>query len=76
MVRAYNKTETYSIGKGFMLDITETHDDYEAWVWMEGMGVKEFFYGKRKDTTTHDTFVDDALKLYTTFAEKYRKAYA
>lgn len=73
---AYSKTETYEMGKGFMLDVVEERDTYEAWIWRQGFGVKDLAFGVPKSKTTKEEFIDLAEQNFTLHAKRYVEAYA
>lgn len=53
MKKANIKTTTYETGfENFMIDITETDEEYGAYIYRSDCGLKNFIYGVLKSTTT------------------------
>lgn len=42
------KTTTYQADGDWYIDIVETEDEFEAWIWMGSCGVKSLMYGSPK----------------------------
>lgn len=70
------RTQTYEMGKGFMLDVTECRDTYEAWVWRDGFGVKDLMFSVLKSKTDMNEFLLMAERAYPEYADRFDKAYA
>lgn len=70
------RTQTYEMGDGYMLDVTEGRDTYEAWVWREGFGVKDLMFSALKSKMGMDDFMLMAEKNYPRYADKFAQAYA
>lgn len=53
------KTTTYDCGDGFRIDIVETDEEQEAWLYHKDYGVKELMFGVDKHLYRLDQFLDD-----------------
>ena len=51
-LNSYIQTITFEIDypsvPGFMVDIVETPEEYEAWIYHENVGIKDFMFGGPK----------------------------
>lgn len=70
------RTQTYEMGKGYMLDVTEGRDTFEAWVWREGFGVKDLMFSALKSKTDAEGFLVRAEREYWEHAKTYAHMYA
>lgn len=51
------KTETYTLC-GFIVDIVENSEDFEAYIQKTGYGVKSLVFGMPKNQQTYNDFLD------------------
>lgn len=64
------KTSTYKIGE-YMIDIVETDDEYEAWIYRSDYGVKHSMIGCDKTQTTRKEFMAVVEATYYEYAMRY-----
>ena len=76
MMRSMTEIRSYEMGKGFMLDVTEAKDTYDAWIWRQGFGVKELYFSCLKSRISEEGFLLEAERRYPEQAAKYAQAYA
>lgn len=59
---AGRKTTTYNAAGDWYIDVVETPDEFEAWIWMEPYGHKSFMWGQPKEQSygivTRKEFMD------------------
>lgn len=51
-----DKMIRYEVAGGFLIDIIETKDQFEAWISLKGYGKKEHMFGGRKESETLESF--------------------
>lgn len=66
-----NKTITYSYVKEFCVDIVETDEMYDAWIYEKNTGIKSYMFGITKD----DYDYDEAKKLIEKNVNQYIPIY-
>ena len=49
MKKANNKITTYEYNKNICVDIVETPDSFEAWIYDKDYGIKELMWGEPKN---------------------------
>lgn len=61
------KIESYDAGDGFVVDVTETADTYEAHIYKKENGDKKYMCGVKKDAQTKRDFIEIAASQVDTF---------
>ena len=77
MMLIENKTYTYWIGGNFLLDIVDTPECYEAYIYHTSYGVKSMILGCSKEYTTLQGFIEEvqAKDIIIPAMEYYREDY-
>lgn len=72
-VKIKNKAETYEFDGGFRVDIVETSDTYEAWLYHKDAGIKSLIIGgvPKNKPLTADAIAEDLAESI----ESYKKLY-
>lgn len=69
------KTTTYNADGDWYIDVVETPDEFEAWIWMEPYGHKSFMWGEPKEqscgTTTRKEFMSRVKALWSDYVGGY-----
>lgn len=65
------KTTTYSYVKEYLVDIVETENDYEAYVYSKDNCYKIFMFGCPKEQQTKDEFIDMVKASMDDFISDY-----
>ena len=52
------KTETYKAIDGFLIDIEDDGECYNAYIWHEKIGVKDLMFGMLKTDISKESFID------------------
>ena len=69
------KTTTYQAYGDWYIDIVETDDEFEAWIWMEPYSHKSFMWGEPKEqscgTTTRKEFMSRVKTLWSDYVGRY-----
>ena len=69
------KTTTYEDGD-FLIDIVETADVYEAWLYRKDYGVKDLMFGMLKKDYSEDRFLNFVIVNLEWHEEFYDKDHA
>ena len=70
------KTTAYNVGDGFCIDIVETDDLFEAWIYHIDYGIKEYMFGSLKsDKTDYGVFVSMARNEFDDYRDDYYSEY-
>lgn len=77
MMLIENKTYTYWVGGNFLVDIVDTPEAYEAYVYNTEYGVKEMMLGCSKEYTTLEDFIKEveANDILIPSIESYKEEY-
>lgn len=51
------KTTTFNAGGGFKVDIVETDTMFEAWLWHDNYGIKDYMFGYREKDMNIENFI-------------------
>lgn len=74
------KTTTYNPEGNWYIDIIETDDEFETWIYLKTHGIKSFLWGEPKQqmwgTTTRKNFVDRVKERWTDYADEYIEEFA
>lgn len=69
------KTTTYNAYGDWYIDVVETPDGFEAWIWMESYGHKSFMWGEPKEQscgiTTRKEFMSRVKALWSDYVGGY-----
>ena len=69
------KTTTYQADGDWYIDIIETEDEFEAWIWMGSYGIKSLMWGEPKQqvwgVVTRKDFIGRVKTLWTDYIEGY-----
>jgi hypothetical protein len=75
MEKVIAKTTTYAPGDDWRIDIVETDDEFEAWLWKDAYGHKTFMWGEPKQqtwgTVTRKEFVHRVEVLWEDYVIGY-----
>lgn len=55
------KTTTYKYDNHFLIDIVETNDEYESYLYDKSYGIKSLIFGMLKKDITASAFLDAVL---------------
>ena len=62
IVKTLFKTETFNLENGFFFDITDTGEEYRAFLYNENCGVKQYIYSATKEAMGYDDFLETIKK--------------
>lgn len=60
---------------GFVIDIIDDGENYEAWLSIENYGVKTFMFGAPKAQQSKEQFGKLAIANFAEYGEQYLKEY-
>lgn len=71
-------TTTYDVGDGWVIDIVDNPDIFDAWIYREGVGVKSFMFGWPKVqptslVTDYNGFLDMVMNQWEEYKEGYEE---
>lgn len=70
-------TETYDMGKGWMVDIVEHRGkfgkQYDAWIYEKNNGIKSYMFGVPAKQTPKEEFIDMVANLYDEYIDGYNE---
>lgn len=71
-------TTTYDVGEGWMIDIVDNPDIFDAWIYRVGEGVKSFMFGWPKVqptglVTDYNGFLDMVMNQWEEYTEGYEE---
>lgn len=77
MKHLWNQIESYEDEEGYVVDIVsiEFGHEYEAWLYHNGCGIKEFMFSVVSKTMSKADFTDMALSEYEDYIEDYDERY-
>lgn len=74
------KTRTYHADGDWYIDIVETEDEFEAWIWMGSYGVKSLMWGSPKQQVwgivTRKDFLDMVKAQWADYVGGYIEEFA
>ena len=69
------KTTTYNADGDWYIDVVETPDEFEAWIWMGSYCMKSLMWGEPKQqvwgVVTKKDFISRVKTLWTDYIEGY-----
>ena len=64
-------TKTYSSDNKFLVDVVETENDYEAWIYRKGDGIKNLMFGCPKTQQSYSEFIELVMYNLDTYKHDY-----
>ena len=69
------KSETYKAIDGFLIDIEDDGECYNAYLWHENMGVKDLMFGVFKESHSKSDFIDLVIANFEDYRTLYEEDY-
>lgn len=76
MKKANYKIHTYEADDGFMVDIVDKDDAFEAWIYHKDYGIKDLMWGEPKKNTIFGEPFTQTLQGFKSLVEANLEAYA